>query len=213
MLKISLPQQSNAGFDPKVKGVYFQGSPVKFFSQVSEFLPQVPLFFLLTPLSCLPPHCIIQLWNTILIWWIYWEWVSLRWIHQKRLKKKLTEWKVRITNRGTGKILKKDALIKWWPFGREFWVQFPGFEDGEGSEWAAQDVHTNSWWMQTSKIGSAGWAGGYWDERGKQNLKCTVRKDGAFQKHSDTNSSFANAFLTWDKDATYPNRTRITQKN
>lgn len=110
MLKISLPQQSNAGFDSKIKGVYFQGSPVKFFSQVSEFPPQLPLFFLLTPLSCLPPHCLIQLWSAILIWRIYWEWVSLRWIHQNGLQKKLTEWKVRITNRGTGKIFKKDAL-------------------------------------------------------------------------------------------------------
>lgn len=45
MLKISLPQQSNAGFDPKVKGVYFQGSPVKFFSQVSRVPASGPSLF------------------------------------------------------------------------------------------------------------------------------------------------------------------------
>ena len=45
MLKNSLLQQLNTGFDPKVKGVYFQGSAVKFFSQASEFSPQLPLFF------------------------------------------------------------------------------------------------------------------------------------------------------------------------
>lgn len=59
--KNSLPQQSNTGFDPRVKGVYFQGSPVKLFSQASEFPPRLPLSFFSPSSRLSSSHCLIQL--------------------------------------------------------------------------------------------------------------------------------------------------------
>lgn len=51
MLKNSLLQQSNTGFDPKVSGVYFQGSPVKFFPSSIRVPTSPSSLFLLTLLS------------------------------------------------------------------------------------------------------------------------------------------------------------------
>ena len=210
MLKNSLLQQLNTGFDPKVKGVYFQGSPVKFFSQASEFPPQLPLFFFslfsLLSSSSLPHPTLKCYFNmTDLLR------VSLRWIHQNGLQKKLTEWKVHITNRGTGKIFKKDALSSGGLLVESAGYSFP----------VARTVRTLNGLLRMSTQTLDASRQARWEVLGglavtemwgKENLKCTVRKDGAFQKHGDTNSSFANAFLTWDKGATYPNRTKITQK-